>query len=108
MLCSRRKVADGDIPAHLSDRKEICKALAGSFRVRYSSALSDDRVIAMKVFEHRVWPSAEANGGEDLQHYGLDDITRLLDNYSTFFDGVDNQQCLLQWNRLKRMHHHEG
>ena len=94
---------DSDVPAHLSDRKAICKALAGSFRVRYTSALSDPRVIAMKVFEHRLWPSAETNDGDDLQRFGIDQISRLLDNYSTFFDGVDNQQCMLQWNRPKRI-----
>jgi hypothetical protein len=94
---------DSDVPAHLSDRKAICKALAGSFRVRYTSALSDPRVIAMKVFEHRLWPSAETNDGDDLQRFGIDQISRLLDNYSTFFDGVDNQQCMLQWNRLKHI-----
>ena len=94
---------DSDVLAHLSDQKEICKALAGSFRVRYTSALPDPRVIAMKVFEHRLWPSAESNDGDDLQRFGIDQISRLLNNYSTFFDGVDNQQCMLQWNRPKRI-----
>ena len=51
---------DSDLAAHGTDRKQICADMAGSFQVRYSTALSDPRLAAFRVFEHRKWPAHEA------------------------------------------------
>ena len=82
---------DSDLAAHGTDRKQICADMAGSFQVRYSTALSDPRLAAFRVFEHRKWPAHEAgtgHGGSQLYMYGIRDISYLIDNYSTFFEAA--------------------
>lgn len=95
---------DSDLVAHAADRQQICADMAGSFQVRYTTALSDPRIVAFRVFEHRLWPAYEQgqlNGGPDLYNYGIKQISYLIDNYSTFFQRDEAVQCLTQWTRLK-------
>ena len=97
-------IKDGsDLTAHKEDRKQICTDLTGSFKVRFSTALSDKRVKAMKVFEHRRWPELGGDdNGKELDEWGVHDISYLLDNYSNFFKGDENTKALKQWKQLKR------
>lgn len=93
-----------DLDDHEADRLQICADMAGAFHVRYASALDHPVISAFGVFEHRRWPAyvrGELNGGRDLELYGINDVTLLLDNFATFFVADENEQALSQWTRLK-------
>ena len=92
---------DGDRSAHEQDRKQICDNLAGAFAQWYKTALDDPCVKLMSVFDRQTWDFGP-DDRDKLEAYGINEITRLMDNYSQFFTGADNAMCLKQWLQLKK------
>ncbi len=75
---------------HNQDCKGICDDLAGSFNIRYRTALSDPIVEAPRVLNTSRWPVYKQQDTAELDAYGNDDISLLVENYRVFFDLVQS------------------
>jgi hypothetical protein len=74
-----------ELSEHNQDREGICDDLAGSFNIRYLTALSDPIVKALRVLDTSRWPVYKQQDTAELDAYGNDDISQLVDNYRVFF-----------------------
>ena len=91
-----------ELSEHNQDREGICDDLAGSFNIRYLTALSDPIVKALRVLDTSRWPVYKQQDTAELDAYGNDAISELLDNYRVFFEDTTGAKVLAQWERMKQ------
>lgn len=91
-----------ELSEHNQDREGICDDLAGSFNIRYLTALSDPIVKALRVLDTSRWPVYKQQDTAELDAYGNDDISQLVDNYRVFFEDTTGAKVLAQWERMKQ------
>ena len=91
-----------ELSEHNQDREGICDDLAGSFNIRYLTALSDPIVKALRVLDTSRWPVYKQPDTAERDAYGNDDISLLVENYRVFFEDTTGAKVLAQWERMKQ------
>ena len=92
-----------ELSEHNQDREGICDDLAGSFNIRYLTALSDPIVKALRVLDTASrWPVYKQQDTAELDAYGNAAISLLVDNHRVFFEDTTGAKVLAQWERMKQ------
>ncbi len=93
-----------ELSEHNQDREPegICDDLAGSFNIRYLTALSDPIVKVLRVLDTSRWPVYKQQDTAELDAYGNDAMSELLDNYRVFFEDTTGAKVLARWERMKQ------
>ena len=87
---------------HNQDREGICDDLAGSFNIRYLTALPDPIVKALRVLDTSRWPVYKQQDTAELDAYGNDDVSLLVEKYRVFFEHTTGPKVLAQWEQIKQ------
>jgi hypothetical protein len=81
------------------DRAVVLECLEEHVMSRFETVIADPVIQAFAVFDHRLWPSAEAR----LESYGNDEMKLLHKHYGQFFLDCKEEELLNEWGEMKTL-----